>query len=438
MTRLFAAALLLFPAIAAAEGDDVANEALIQTFDPESAVAPISVVEGAGIKVGEGTVLRPVFGVETGFVSNVFYDDENAQAAAILRLLAQIGTGSLGKDRLDTPDENAPADTSIGSVRFRADLRASYDAVLSDNEIANDTGGLGLGASIHGVANPQGTWQFGFDDDYNRIIRAANFETSVNTNRNINRLQLALLFRPQGRSLSGSLYYTNTLDIFERDEQSFADRMEHRIGVRAAWTFLPKSQTYIDVSQGYVSGIGDAASMKVASYPLIAKAGLATLLTVKTTLNLEAGYTNGFYETGPSFSAPLFNAQIGYRYSPLGRVALMYSLQYQDSINANYFRDHVLRAWLRQIVGPLVVMVQPELHLRKYDGITIVTGPPTRDDLVLSIIGGASYNFRNWIAATVNYRFSAVSTDYMYMSGGLSDDPSFARHELLAGLRVAL
>jgi hypothetical protein len=46
---------------------------LVSAFDPDDAVAPISYVEGAGWKVGESTTLHPVVGMETGYVSNVFY-----------------------------------------------------------------------------------------------------------------------------------------------------------------------------------------------------------------------------------------------------------------------------------------------------------------------------------------------------------------------------
>jgi hypothetical protein len=180
--------------------------------------------------------------------------------------------------------------------------------------------------------------------------------------------------------------------------------------------------------------------MKVSSYPLVAVAGLNTLLTIKTTLNLSAGYTNGFYSSGPSYSAPVLGAQLGYRYSPLGRATLMYTLQYADSINANYYRDHVVRFSLQQLFAPFVVMAQPEVHFRQYNGVTIVNGPPTRDDLIFALVAGVHYNYRNWLAATLNYRFTTVQTSYRYMpvGGGALDDPSFERHELLLGVRAAL
>jgi hypothetical protein len=87
-------------------------------------------------------------------------------------------------------------------------------------------------------------------------------------------------------------------------------------------------------------------------------------------------------------------------------------------------------------------MIQPELHFREYNGVTFavpgVMGPETRNDLIFSVVAGVHYSFRDRFLATLNYRFSSVSTDYMYTSGGQVDDPSFVRHELLAGVRVAL
>ncbi|HLL25863.1 MAG TPA: hypothetical protein VK427_27180 [Kofleriaceae bacterium] len=426
-----------------ASADPSPNDISIAAFNPEDAVAPMSTIEGPGVKVGEGTVLRPVFGAETGFVSNVFYEDQNERPAGILRLIAQIGTASLGADRLH-PSATIGADEgqeNLGAFEYRADLRLSYDFMFSESDAATETGGLGVGATLRGMVNPSGRFAFGFNDEFVRLIRAANFETDANVNRDINQLRLLLLYRPRDSAISGYVYYDNRLDIFERSEQSFADRMTHRVGLHPQWRFFPQTQAYLDLSMGYTTAL-DGDSTKVDSYPLVVRAGLATLLSVKTTLNLDAGYTNGFYSEGPSFSAPVIGATIGHRYSPLGRVTAGYSLVYEDSINANYFRDHVIRASVQQVLKPLVFMIQPELHIRQYNGVTVaipdIMGPDTRDDVIVSVIGGVHYSFRNWFLATLNYRFTSVSTDYMYTIGGMTDDPGFVRHELLAGIRFAL
>jgi hypothetical protein len=287
-----------------------------------------------------------------------------------------------------------------------------------------------------------GRWSFGVDEDFSRLIRATNYETDANTNRDINTLGLSLLYHPRDHSIGGFLYYNNTIDVFERSQQSFADRMFNRIGLHPMWQWLPQTQVYGDISESIVTGIGSTSGTpaKATSYPLSVLAGISTLFTVKTTFNLFAGYTNGFYSSGPSFSAPQLGAQLGYRYSPLGRATLLYALQYQDSINANYYRDHVIQLSVQQMLVPFVVMVQPEIHFREYNGVDVVSGPPTRDDLIFALVAGVHYNFRNWLAATLNYRFSAVQTDYRYMplGGGMIDDPSYARHELLLGMRIAM
>jgi hypothetical protein len=441
MTRFFAIQIGLVLALGTtASAQSVDSTA---SFGADSAVSPISVVEGAGVKVGEGTILRPVFGVETGYISNTFYSDTDPEPAGILRLIAQIGTSSLSNQRLATVTAEGAAGEeplqaeNAGNFQYRLDLRASYDLMLSGNDTVSDTGGLGLGASGFAHVNTQGTVSFQINEDFNRLIRAANFETDVNTNRIVNTLRLALLVHPVGRTLGGAAYYENYIDVFERDEQGFADRMQHRFGLRPYWQWRPRTQFFIDASMGIMSGLGNDA-MKVDSYPLTIKGGVATLLTINTSVNLEAGYQNGFYSSGPSYSAPLINAQFAYRYSPFGRAGLVYSYLHQDSINANFYRDHVIKFWLRHVVKPITFLVQPELHFRQYEGITLVTGDPTRNDLIFAVNAGASYSFRDWLAATVSYRFTVVETDYRYMQGGLTDDPSYARHEILVGMRAAL
>jgi hypothetical protein len=444
MTRQFVTALgllLALEATAAAQSPSLS----INSFDPENGVAPIEMVEGRGIKVGESTTIYPVFGIQTGVLENVFYEESNTNAAGVVRLAAQVGAGSMGALRL-VPAEVTPSDQPIehrGSFEYRAELRLAYDFLLSSNDAVWGSGGLGVGATLRGMTNPLGTWSFAFNDTFTRLIRAANWETDANTNRDINTLSLNLLYHPQGRSLAVNTYYNNTIDIFERSEQSFADRWMHRIGVRPMWRWLPETVVFGDVSWGVTTGIGGGTAgvpEKVTSYPLQAVLGIATLLGAKTALNLQAGYVNGFYQAPPTYQSVTIGAQIGYRYSPLGKAALAYNLLYNDSVNANYYRDHVIQLNVEQLFAPFVLMAQPEVHFRRYEGTLVmdVAGNTTRDDFIFSLIAGIHYNFRNSLAATLDYHFSTVQTDFAYPVDGMIDDPGFMRHELLAGLRWAL
>jgi len=416
------------------------------TLDPNQALNPTALVTGAGIKVGEGTIFQPQVGLETGVISNVFYTNTGEVAAGLLRLLIEIGTGSLPNQRLgaastsnDPNATTAPTMVDRGDFAFSANLYASWDQYLSTNDNVNAQGGLGGGLLLRGLVNPQQALQFAFGENFSRQIRATNFESNIDTNRDVNSLGLRLTYAPIGRSLSGYLFYMNTIDVFETDNQQFADRMLNSAGLHVNWQWLPMTRVFAEVSQGYDTGIGS--STKVNSAPLTVSTGIQTVLTLNTTLNAHIGYTNGFYSSGPSYSSVVAGALAGYRYSPLGRVTFGYSYDHADSINANFYRDHLLQLSVEQYFVPFVIYAQPELRFREYEG-TIVMGTGTmgnvRDDVILGINTGARYSFRDWLVGTLDYRFADVQTDFRYdAGGGLIVNPSYVRHELLLGVRAA-
>lgn len=422
------------------------DELAVIQFDPASATEPISQVEGAGIKIGEGTVLHPIFGLETGFESNVFFAND-AKPAGILRLLGQIGASSLGGVRLNpngpTDEDSQPVDK--GSLQWTASARLAYDQPLSGDDTVRATGGLGVGARLRGFVNPQQTFTFGFDDNFLRLIRAANFETAANENRDINSLRLTFLLHPAGRTMSGYLYLHNTLDIFESQasDDLYPDRMDTRVGLHYTWQWRPRTQYIADASFGYISGFGSspASNAKISSTPLLVRVGVATLLSTKTQVHASLGYTNGFYANNTaSYSAPWFGARVQYDYSPLGRISGGYSYVFHDSANANFYRDHKIDFLLQQLVVPFAVVVEPALYVRQYEGVTLMSASSTtRNDIIFQITGGVHYNFRDWIGAGIDYKFTTLSTDFTYTDQtGSMVDLNYTRHELLAGLRVAM
>lgn len=422
------------------------------TLDPNQALNPTALVTGAGIKIGEGTIFQPQVGLETGVISNVFYTHDGSVAAGLLRLLIEIGTGSLPNQRLTVQsgvtDPNATSASTTaqsvgdrGDFQFSANLYASWDQYLSTNDSVNAQGGLGGGLLLRGLVNPQQALQFAFTENFSRQIRATNFESNVDTNRDINALGLRLNYQPIGRSLGGYLYYTNTIDVFETDNQQFADRLMNQVGLHVNWQWLPLTRVFGEVSQGFDTGIGS--SRKVNSYPLTVQTGIQTVLTLNTTLAAHIGYTNGFYASGPSYSSVTGGAMFGYRYSPLGRVTFGYSYDHADSINANFYRDHALQLSVEQYFVPFAVYIQPELRFREYEGTIVMGTAPgmmgnVRDDTIIGASAGARYSFRDWLVGTLDYRFSDVQTDFRYdAGGGLIVNPSYVRHELLLGMRAA-
>ena len=400
------------------------------------------VVEGAGIKVGEGTVIHPVLGVESGVVYNVFYEDgsEDPVASGLLRVIAELAVGSLPTERLQTPQDEEESTHNYGDFAFRADLHLEYEEWLSGNDNVRAQRDLAIAAQARGLVFPRRTWQFGFSEEFRRETRPVNFESANDVDRDINRIGLELRYRPEGRALSGTLRFQNTIDYFEDEDQQFANRMHNTVGLNVAWQWLPVTRLYGDVSLGFNGGFGDN-STRPSSMPLRINVGLQSALTVKTTINARFGFGKGFYDNGPDFTMVTGGLQFGYRFSPQGRVAALYDYDFQDSINANFYTDHAIKLRIDQVIRRFGLNAAAELRFRHYAGVImqVMGTSENRDDIIFSVPIGATYNFRNWIAATLDYRFTTDQTDFRYapQAGDPLDDPSYTRHSLMAGVRAA-
>jgi hypothetical protein len=440
----FTAAFAVASAATLARAQD--STQVVDSLSPNDVVNPTTaVVEGAGIKVGDGTVLHPTVGLETGVVSNVFYQDANTNASGLLRILVELQTGSLSAERLAVHDQNATdaaqQQMEQGSFAYHFGAYASWDQYLSTNDAVSSQSGLGGGLLFRGVGNPQHTLSVPFTEQFNRLIRPTNFESSSQTNRDVNSAMIALQYAPAGRTLSGRLYYRNEIDYFESDRQHFANRFHNIFGATINYQWLPLTRVYLEGNVGYFTGLGSA-STKIDAVPVQIYTGIMTSLTLNTTINARIGYSAGGYSSGPSYSTVMGGIQLGYRYSPLGRVTLMYDYDHVDSINANFYRDHQFKVLVDQQFAPFVVLASAELHFREYEGITNVTGivgnMAVRDDVIGAVTAGGRYLFRGWLAGTVDYQFASVNTDFRYDVGkGMMDDPSYTRHQLLLGVRAA-
>jgi hypothetical protein len=409
-----------------------------------------TIVEGEGVKIGEGTVMHPVAGAEVGVTSNVFYTDVNTQAAPFLRALVELNFASLSNQRLESSTVSEEGDSGqqqdVGDLQWRAGVRVIGQEYLSSSDDIGAQHNIAGGLNIHGLVFPKQTWQFQFDDDYIRDTRPTNYESSGNLDRDINNLGLQLRYAPEGRALSGALRYQNLIDVFESSDHAFANRIQHTIGLRGAWQWLPITKLYADVSFGFFEPLGNE-SRKVASTPLRGLAGIQSALTVDTSINARVGFGKAFYAAGADATQAIFGIQFGWRYSPNGVLSLLYSYDFTDSIQANYFRDHMFQVAENHAFGDKITLsTSLDFRLRNYQSAGIDLGPnymgPTeRNDLLATFAVSPRYYFQDWLAATVDYNLMVDSTDYRYSISGDPNtqgvNPSFVRHQLLAGVRAA-
>lgn len=420
---MIASASLLGAGVAHADPE----AAPLDPLDPVRVISPLTLVQGDGVKIGEGTAFYPQVGLESGYESNTFYQANNPTGAGVLRLLVEAGIGSLSKSRLGPQTQ--------GEFIFEANAYAAYDQYISNNGNVTDQSGLGLGFHGNAVVHPEGTVSLTANDGYDRILRPTNYESNVNATRDINTAFLRLDIHPAERRLSGAISYSNTVDIFE-NQPTYPDRLLNTLTGSLAYQLFPLTQLRLAVSESYNTGIGNSA--KVTSYPLLVRATLATALTVNTSLAADAGYAQGFYTAGPDYQSFDGGVYFEYRYNDLSALRLRYSYLHNDSINANFYRDHAFQGWLEHKVERFGVFLSPELRFREYQGINPpLMGPAVRDDVIIAAAVGVRYQFRNWVNASIQYRVVDDSTDYRYTAGTMMLDPSYLRHEVYAGVRLA-
>jgi hypothetical protein len=401
--------------------------------------AESALVEGPGIKVGEGTVLHPSVGADTGYISNLYYEEAGVRGAGLLRVIADFAIASRSAQRLEqvnSPDAEATSKGASG-FQFRSGLNLAYHEYLSSTDAVQAQRNLAIGAGFHGQTDPMAAFTLALDDDFARRIRPTNYESGGDLDRYINAGRATVTYQPGGRALSAALRYENLFDMFESDKHSFANRMNHTIGLRGVWQWLPVTRLYLDASLGFYGGFGGD-SQKTSSMPLRTLVGIQTALTMKTTLAARVGFGKGFYSAGQDFTNVVAGVEFGWRYSPFGRVLASYTYDFQDSIQANFYRDHAFVIQLDQHMDRLNLVGEVGFRLRGYRGIfTVIDGPAARDDVILNVGAVGRYRFSDTLAATLEYQLIADQTDYRYMSGAAFIDPSYVRHEAMVGIRAA-
>lgn len=399
-------------------------------------------VEGKGMEVSPGTVIHPNVGAEFGVIDNLFYEQDSVVTTAMMRLTANF---ALASEKIK-PDEAVPGEEpgnepAPQTYEFRASGGLRYEEFFYyDNVSTAAQRNLALDAQAHLQVYPAGTWSFIGDDRLRRDVRPRNFEDPSSTARVDNMLDLGLRYQPGGRTISGTLRYQNALDVFE--DAGVANRMNHTLGLRGDWQWLPFTRFFVDTSLGFFGAVGSSQPAsdgltKQSSMPIRGLVGIATTLSEPLTLKAHAGWGYSTYSAGEGYNGPLFDLEVGYQYAPTGRFVAEYNYDYEDSINANYYRDHRLTAKVdQQLIEKLVLTGGVDLRLRGYRGIDTI-GMASRDDLLLSAVVRAQYVLTDRYYLTGSYVGTSDQTDYVYMASGVPDDPSFNRHELMFGARAA-
>src|SRR5262245_4646586 len=141
-----------------------------------TASAQEAMLEGPGVKLGEGAILHPSFGVATGLIHNVFYEENDPVTAGVLRLLADFVLGPAVPDPEPDPLGTERGLSGQGTIDLRGGLNLTYEEYLTSNDNVRDQRNLGIAADVGFVAFPRGKFSFYIKDRFQRVIRPTNFE----------------------------------------------------------------------------------------------------------------------------------------------------------------------------------------------------------------------------------------------------------------------
>jgi hypothetical protein len=379
---------------------------------------------GTGINLSEGVLLHVGAGAEAGYDSNVFYGSSSIPGAVISSpILRFSGFGEL---------TNATRTGAAPALAY--DIRAglTYRRYLSDNadvqRFSNafmPTAGLSLGTS-------SGSWSFQLADTFLRTEDppyqgAVAGSNPITRNNNLASVQAA--WSPGGGRITGTLRYTNSLDIFAQDSEfSYANSITHTFMLDVSWRWLPKTAVFLQANQGYVAYLSENTQGKVSSYPLRAILGLRGLITPKVSAVLSLGYANAFYVSGPSTGGFLGSTYVDLQgiITPtlLSRFTVGYHQDFQNSVISNfYYQYSVYASWVQQLGGRLAIDISARYGHLDYEGLLFDKNGHRLDD---TITAGATvdYFIRNWIYAGVGYSLVANFSDYHLPMADGTPDPN--------------
>ncbi len=391
---------------------------------------PGRILEGNGYRLSEGVVLHSSAGAEGGVISNVFYEDDDPVASGILRIAGDVRVSSRDGARL--------SEGSRQRLSFDAGLGLGYQEYLSGNATVRAQRDLDIDAFGNLVAFPDGDLSFELDNRLRRVSRPTNFESTLKLNRLVNELSLGPDWRPGGGTMTFGLRYRNRLDFFERSDAPYPDRVHHSGHIEAAWDFLPATTFSFDGSIGYYDTIGDSVLTKNRATNYQGMLGLSTAITERTGAEGYAGYRYTDYDAGENFSGVVGGLSLSHYYSPVGMASVGYERVVQDSINANFFKDHRIHAGATQQIERFVLGASGDIRFRDYVGVPDAAAGESdrREDFIVGSNLDLRYQMQNSMQASLRYRVARVQTDFV--PGAAEDgDPSYVRHMVLAGFRAA-
>lgn len=413
--------------------------------------------EGPGFRVGN-LELHPGIGIEAGYDSNVFLEEENPQGSGIMRVTGHVLLSTIGKERKEE-GEAQETEQDRQMVQFRGGLNLSYYHYFIDEVDPNLSGDLGLNL----VVNPQGPFTLNLRESLGRTIRPfadrAGAETiSYGRNQNLTEVELGL--RSRAGILQGTLGYGFEIDFFDEDRFQYANSITHHVRGGARWKFLPSTAVLyeLDVAfQDYYKDQDQAPTLLSDNKRVNSRIGINGAFTNELSLAALVGYSAGFFDDPAADDYDNANARLELRWQPQQtiRTRLGYERLFRPSFVGNYYKNDKLYAQADfLLLGALLLGVDSSISFIRSGlaldgaagtGMDLLGTQERREDIRVSAGIFGEYRVTNWLAFNATFRYIGDFTDFDFeqvtdpTTGGLLvPDPGggYQKFEVWGGVRA--
>jgi hypothetical protein len=402
--------------------------------------------EGVGIRAGN-LELHPSAGAEFGYDSNFLRSSGNGPGERKVDALKLRITPSLTLSTLGSARRNA---TTPPSVAFSAAVYASYFELFpldSEDDAVRERRNVSVGANAKLDIFPKGKVGADLGAAYARLIDTEGSSTDLageGFNRDTVRAGGGLTWRPGGGLFEWRVGYEATYNFFEDEGFRSLANINHEVGTRGRWRFLPRSALLFDSTYTFTRYTSD--TVQTDGDAIRSRIGLHGLVTYHLALLGMLGWASSFYEPhGGSipprqFDAPIANAEVRWFIQPrpnfddatiatgISSVALGYVRSFKNSYYGSFYqRDRGYLQFSTFLLGAIAgglelgvsrvhfpdVNAEPEFNQLRIDGNLF-----------------AEYRFTDTLAANATLQYDQVNSPEV-----AEEDLDYSRWQAYVGVR---